>query len=126
MAQPLLECACPCWATTLLPLLERCVHCCCLVAWQATKLLKEKLEAVLAEAHKRVDSETFTDVHWRGASLPVKSDRLRTAITSAIEKSKQLRCGAVWLGGGPCGEALCSYRRCACASSRGLGVRVLG
>ncbi len=74
---------------------------------QATKLLKEKLEAVLAEAHKRVDSETFTDVHWRGASLPVKSDRLRTAITSAIEKSKQLRCGArvVCVGSGVCGNA---------------------
>jgi hypothetical protein len=73
----------------------RCVRCarCCLLRGlpQATKLLKEKLEAVLAEAHKRVDTETFTDVHWRGSVFAVKSERLRTAFTTAAEKAKQLR-----------------------------------
>ena len=61
------------------------------VSVQASKLMKEKFQAVLAEAHRSVESETFSDVHWRGSAFAVKSDRLRAALTLANDKSKQLR-----------------------------------
>ncbi len=53
--------------------------------------MKEKFQAVLQEAHKSFEAETFSDVRWRGSSFAVKSDRLRTSIAGANDKSKQLR-----------------------------------
>lgn len=52
-------------------------------------MLQDKLEAALAEAH-RAQSESVTDVRWRGAVLQVKNEKVKTALATAAEKSRQL------------------------------------